>query len=145
MIYLAWQMFLWLVAALAVGVWVGRHLQDRRVQALKRDMHRLQGELENARIQLHRNLPLTPPGPRRNAAAPATDDDLKMIHGIGPRIEAILRNQGITRFAQIARLSTEEATALGESLGAFADRIDREDWRGQARALHRTHHGEELP
>lgn len=142
MIYLAWQMFFWLVGALLVGVLVGRHLQDRRVLALKRDLHRLQGELENSRIQLHRSLHHDAPAPRR-AAAP-TADDLKLIHGVGPRIEAILHAHGITRFAQIARLSPAEVEKLGENLGAFADRIEREDWRGQARNLHRQHHAEEL-
>ena len=148
MIYLAWQMFFWLLAALVLGVLVGRHLQDRRVKALKRDLHRLQGELENARIQLHRNLrhPAADIA-ERSAAPPAAAgqvDDLQRINGIGPKIAGLLHARGITRYAQIAQLTAAQLQDLGDSLGAFTDRIAREDWCGQARALHRDIYGEDL-
>jgi predicted flap endonuclease-1-like 5' DNA nuclease len=32
-------------------------------------------------------------------------DDLKQISGIGPKLEGVLREAGITRFEQIANLS----------------------------------------
>jgi len=61
-------------------------------------------------------------------------DNLKRIKGIGPKNEKALNNIGIFHFAQIASLSSEEAAWIGAFL-AFPDRIEREDWIGQAGLL----------
>jgi len=61
-------------------------------------------------------------------------DDLKLISGIGPKLEQVLNAKGIRSFAAIAGWSDEEAGALDAELG-FDGRIARDDWRGQARTL----------
>lgn len=61
-------------------------------------------------------------------------DDLKLISGIGPKLEQVLNAKGIRSFAAIAGWSDEEAGALDAELG-FDGRIARDDWRGQAKAL----------
>ncbi|PWV98804.1 putative flap endonuclease-1-like 5' DNA nuclease [Hoeflea marina] len=64
----------------------------------------------------------------------AAGDDLKLIGGIGPRIEARLHSVGVTRFSQIAAWTKRERAEMGTRL-AFPGRIEREDWVGQAKVL----------
>jgi len=75
--------------------------------------------------------------PRRPPALPAADgsaDDLKMISGIGPKLEQTLNDLGIYHFRQIAALQPAEIAWLDTHL-TFRGRIEREDWVGQARKL----------
>jgi len=58
-------------------------------------------------------------------------DDLRRIKGIGPVLEAWLHTKNIYSFEQIANLSQDEIDALEEEQ-SFPDRIDRENWQGQA-------------
>lgn len=75
-------------------------------------------------------------------SAPATveADDLRQVKGIGPKFEGLLHERGVVSFAQIAAISDD--TELEEYLDTFAGRIEREDWRGQAQALHSAKYGE---
>ena len=67
-------------------------------------------------------------------AKPDKPDDLKMISGIGPGIEAKLHGLGIYTWAQIAAWTEAESAWVAEHL-AFRGRIEREDWVKQAAAL----------
>lgn len=68
-------------------------------------------------------------------AAPGGDSqDLKRISGIGPKIEATLKELGIHTYAQIAGWTPENADWIDGYL-SFRGRIAREDWIGQARVL----------
>lgn len=67
---------------------------------------------------------------------PATPDNLKLISGIGPKIEGILHSLGIYTFAQIASWKKEERDWVDGYLN-FKGRIDRDDWVRQADALAR--------
>ena len=61
-------------------------------------------------------------------------DDLKKIKGIGPQNEARLNALGVYHYRQIAAWTPEEARWVGAYL-AFAGRIERENWIGQANTL----------
>ena len=67
-------------------------------------------------------------------ARPSTVDDLKMISGIGPKIEGILHDLGIFTFAQVAAWKKAEREWVDGYL-KFKGRIEREDWVKQAKAL----------
>ena len=67
---------------------------------------------------------------------PAEKDDLKMLSGVGPKIEGILNSIGIYTFAQIAGWKEAECAWVDGFL-KFKGRIDRENWVGQADALAR--------
>ena len=67
---------------------------------------------------------------------PATPDDLKMISGVGPKIEGILNGLGIYTFAQVAGWQKAEREWVDGYL-KFAGRIERDDWVRQAEALAR--------
>ncbi|WP_047464993.1 NADH-quinone oxidoreductase subunit E [Rhizobium rhizogenes] len=65
---------------------------------------------------------------------PATPDDLKLISGVGPKIEAILHELGIFTFAQVAKWKKAEREWVDGYLN-FKGRIERDDWINQAKAL----------
>ncbi len=65
---------------------------------------------------------------------PAAPDDLKMISGVGPKIEATLHEIGIFTFAQIAAWKKAEREWVDGFLN-FRGRIERDDWVKQAKAL----------
>ncbi len=64
--------------------------------------------------------------------APENSDDLKRISGIAEVLEARLNDFGIYTFKQIMDWKPE-AIAEFSRLLAFRDRIERDDWKGQAR------------
>ncbi len=70
----------------------------------------------------------------RKAAAPAGEDDLKVLSGVGPALEKKLHEAGITTFAQIAAWTDEDIAEIDEKL-SFKGRITREGWVEQARKL----------
>ena len=72
--------------------------------------------------------------PRVAIAKPDVVDDLKVISGIGPKLEKVLNGLGIWTYAQISGLSDTDVALLDEKLG-FSGRIGRDGWVEQARAL----------
>jgi NADH-quinone oxidoreductase subunit E len=67
-------------------------------------------------------------------ARPATVDDLKLISGVGPKIEGTLHELGIFTFAQVSSWKLEERAWVDSYLN-FKGRIERDDWVRQAEAL----------
>ncbi|WP_454849027.1 NADH-quinone oxidoreductase subunit E [Rhizobium binxianense] len=65
---------------------------------------------------------------------PAAPDDLKLISGVGPKIEATLNEIGIFTFVQIAGWKKAEREWVDGFLN-FRGRIERDDWVKQAKAL----------
>lgn len=80
--------------------------------------------------------PIMPEDFRQPAAIerPGTPDDLKLISGIGPKLEQVLNGLGVWTFAQIAGWTPEEVAWVDDYLG-FGGRIGRDEWLKQARAL----------
>jgi NADH-quinone oxidoreductase subunit E len=72
-----------------------------------------------------------------------TNDDLKKIHGIGPKIEKLLKGMGITSFLQVANFTPEDIEAVTLALDAFPGRIERDDWVGSADQLYRDKYEED--
>ncbi|MEZ5811972.1 MAG: dipeptide ABC transporter ATP-binding protein [Rhizobiaceae bacterium] len=65
---------------------------------------------------------------------PAKPDDLKLISGVGPKIEGILNELGIYKYEQVAAWKKAERAWVDDHL-RFKGRIEREDWVKQAKAL----------
>ncbi|AZO23054.1 MULTISPECIES: NADH-quinone oxidoreductase subunit E [unclassified Mesorhizobium] len=65
---------------------------------------------------------------------PAAVDDLKLISGVGPKIEGTLHSLGIYTFAQVASWKKAEREWVDGYLN-FRGRIERDDWVKQAKAL----------
>jgi peptide/nickel transport system ATP-binding protein len=73
-------------------------------------------------------------GRPQGIARPAAPDDLKMISGVGPKIEGILHELGVYTFAQVAAWKKAQREWVDDHL-SFHGRIEREDWVKQAKAL----------
>ena len=62
-------------------------------------------------------------------------DDLKLIKGVGPKLEALCNKLGFYHFDQIASWTEKEIAWVDENLEGFKGRVTREDWVQQARDL----------
>jgi NADH-quinone oxidoreductase subunit E len=79
----------------------------------------------------------TPPVAAKPAATrgrKAAADDLKRISGIGPKLEQVLNERGIRRFADIASWTDTDVARIEGEFG-IEGRIGRDDWVEQAKAL----------
>ena len=62
-------------------------------------------------------------------------DDLKMIKGVGPKLEETCHELGIYHYDQIANWSAEEVAWVDDNLQGFKGRVTRDNWVEQARKL----------
>ncbi len=65
----------------------------------------------------------------------SASDDLKLIKGIGPKLEGILNDLGIYKFSHIATWTQSDIDEISTKLGSFKDRISRDDWVKKAHKL----------
>lgn len=62
--------------------------------------------------------------------------DLKLIKGIGPKVEKHLNAAGVFSYSQLANKTSDElASALNDLAGFSAERIDELDWINEAQKL----------
>ena len=160
---------LFILAALAVGIAAGYALgraRHRGVPPAERvtpvperiepaptdvagsEVQRLTDELGAARAEVARYRQLVvdiennAPPPLLGPGAP---DDLKLIVGVGPVLERMLHQLGVTTFRQVAHWSEDDIDVIDAKLHEFPGRIRRDGWVTQARALHQSKYGEALP
>jgi NADH-quinone oxidoreductase subunit E len=100
-----------------------------------------------------------PPGPLPNKMAPATTppidrnveakrapgaieaardgrpDDLKLIWGVGPKLEKMLHAMGVFHFDQIAAWGETELAWVDQNLEGFKGRASRDQWIPQSAKL----------
>lgn len=73
---------------------------------------------------------------RADTATVATaPDDLRQLYGVGPKVEARLRELGVRRFADIAAWTDEDIDRIAPQLKVHAKRIRRDGWVESAREL----------
>ncbi len=68
--------------------------------------------------------------PRKSGA-----DDLKMIKGVGPKLEGLLNNMGFFHFDQVSAWGADEVSWVDQNLEGFKGRVSRDNWVSQATAL----------
>ncbi len=73
---------------------------------------------------------------------PVADDDLKKVHGIGPKLEGTLKGLGITSFRQIVNFQADDIVFVTAALDAFKGRIERDDWMSSAAEEHAKKYNE---
>ena len=69
------------------------------------------------------------------AKAAKGPDNLRLIKGLGPKLNTMLNDLGVTRFDQIAGLDAKAVAALDAKLGTFVGRITRDNFVDQAGLL----------
>ncbi len=81
--------------------------------------------------------PVAPDGRPELLKAPrgGKGDDLKMIKGIGPKLEKLLNELGVWHFDQIASWRKKEVEWVDAHLEGFRGRIERDEWIKQAKVL----------
>jgi len=62
-------------------------------------------------------------------------DDLKVISGVGPKLESILNGLGITTYAQVAKMKVRDYDLVDSLLTNFKGRGKRDEWSKQAKKL----------
>ena len=67
-------------------------------------------------------------------SAPAKVDDLKLISGVGPKLEQTLNEIGIYQYDQVAVWKKADIKKVDDQL-KFKGRIERDDWMKQAKIL----------
>ena len=73
-------------------------------------------------------------GPVRLKKPEGKADDLKLISGVGPKLEKTLNNLGFWHFSQIAKWKKADVAIVDDEL-SFKGRIERDDWIKQAKQL----------
>ena len=63
-------------------------------------------------------------------------DDLKMIEGVGPKIEGLLKDGGITTWKELANAPTEKVQAILDEAGPRYRMHDPATWAKQAKLAH---------
>lgn len=69
-----------------------------------------------------------------DAARPEGKDDLKLISGVGPKLEQTLNDLGVYHFDQVAKFKKKDIAWVDARL-RFKGRIERDDWMSQAKIL----------
>ncbi|MBA3448038.1 MAG: hypothetical protein H0T56_10605 [Pseudaminobacter sp.] len=65
---------------------------------------------------------------------PEAPDDLKLISGVGPKLEQVLNGLGVWTYGQISSWDREEIAWIDDYL-SFTGRIGRDGWLEQAAKL----------
>ena len=74
------------------------------------------------------------PARKATRARTVKADDLKVISGVGPKLEQVLNGMGVTRYADIAAWSASDVARIEAELG-LDGRIARDGWVEQAKGL----------
>jgi predicted flap endonuclease-1-like 5' DNA nuclease len=69
------------------------------------------------------------------AARGGKADDLKIIKGIGPKLEILCHKLGFFHFDQVAGWKDDEISWVDENLEGFKGRVTRDRWVPQAKAI----------
>ena len=73
--------------------------------------------------------------PEGLAAPQGEADDLKLIRGVGPKLEDLLNRLGFWHFRQIAAWGPDEVAWVDHNLEGFRGRVTRDEWVKQAKVL----------
>lgn len=140
------EILLLLAGAAFIGWLLARWIMSARVNDLREAIAERQSQLDDCRA---RRITAVPSGVRKSNAvfAPvaidSASDDLKLIEGIGPKIEKLLYADGIRTFAKLAASSPQHITELLHAAGTQFQIHVPETWPQQA-ALARDGKWDEL-
>lgn len=133
MIYLILEMSAWLLAAFVVGLLLGAWIgcaRCRNSKSERPDFGEIVGEGNNTEADDAKLANLI-------SEVVLDGDDLKKIKGVGPKLEKLLNELGISNYQQIADWQQKDIDSINAKL-SFSGKIDREDWVTQAKRLSRV-------
>jgi predicted flap endonuclease-1-like 5' DNA nuclease len=133
-----------------------RSVYEKKIELIELDKHELNNRIVNLDgiiVELHKNindkeleiekLTLTNISQRKHlldyksfgTATVAEKDDLQLISGIGPFIEARLHAVDIYTFRQISNFNKADIEKVTEAIEYFPGRIERDEWIYQAHEM----------
>ncbi len=119
---------------------------DRRLTAIEAELGKFGQRLSTR--------PAIEPAPRKagrpeprilSAALYGKKDNLKLISGVGPKLEKLLNKNGVFYFWQVAEWSARDIDVIDERLDAFKGRIARDNWVTQAKQLRQQPDAASMP
>lgn len=133
---------LWMAFGAAAGAgvaywWMTRWTEALNVEALAgaaRVVERAQETVEEVVSESARTMVEAGQILAEATAIEPLSDDLTRLSGVGPKLAAALAERGVTRFAELAAWSEEEALAFDEAL-SLKGRVMRDEWVAQARRI----------
>ena len=127
---------------------------DRRLQAIETELTTLRKRLTRP-VEAERTSRSEPREASRSvtreqprilsAALYGTQDNLKMISGVGPKLEKLLNENGVYYFWQVAEWSSRDINMMDERLDVFKGRILRDNWVTQADQLRQRPEAARMP
>jgi predicted flap endonuclease-1-like 5' DNA nuclease len=135
---------------------------DKRLKSIESELGKLGKRLtkpartERAPRRVSRNAPRSTAhrAPRKvsrqeprilKAALYGKKDDLKMISGVGPKLENLLNKNGVYYFWQVSEWNKTDIKVIDERLDSFKGRISRDNWVKQANRLRRDPTAASMP
>lgn len=125
-----WQHVLMLVVAGAIGYIIGYRSRRGLIVELEKELAGLDALLDNCRqttvvapvAASFVHLPVAPP----------KHDDLKLVEGIGPKIETLLNKEGIITFRHLSETTDERLMDILRAAGPSFQMHVPESWAHQA-------------
>jgi predicted flap endonuclease-1-like 5' DNA nuclease len=121
-----------------MGWWLGRRTFAVEIEGLKSKIRVRNEEVEDcyktkAKLTpVHAVAPTPMPALVEVPAIPVIPDDLKIVEGIGPKIEGLLNNEGILTFAQLAAAAPERIKEILHAAGPRFQMHDPSTWPQQS-------------
>lgn len=110
--------------------------RDGETARLQAELVQLKAELQSAAESLERAAtPASDSAPPTPGKAGKVLQGLRRIRGIGPAYQRVLEQAGISRVQQVASWTDADVLAFAEKLKVRPERITKDDWVGQAKAL----------
>jgi len=131
--YLIGQIIIYLLIAFLFGLLIGYWLKSI---CCKKKIHEIENKVSTVKTSTPKIV--------QKSVNSDVKDDLKQILGVGPKLESVLNKNGIRNFRQVAELKSDDIKELSTKLGAFKDRIVRDDWVLKAKDLYFKKYGEKI-
>ena len=111
--------------------------RDAETARLRAELEQTRAELQSAQAVIESAASTAVASDSAPAAAGKSKVlvGLRRIRGIGPAYQRVLEQSGISRVQQIAAWTDADVVAFAEKLKIRPDRITKDDWVGQAKAL----------
>jgi len=133
--YLIWQIIICLLIVFLFGLLIGCWLKSI---SCKKKIREIENQTRVSTVKA------SAPKVAKKSVNSDVKDDLKQILGVGSKLESMLNKNGIKNFRQVAELKSNDIKELSTKLGAFKDRITRDDWISKAKDLYFKKYGEKV-
>ncbi|WP_025762797.1 hypothetical protein [Dyadobacter tibetensis] len=132
-----WQHLLMIVVATLLGYIIGFRSRKPEEDIQEQELLRLSNVLEHCKRGLTAQIPrAVHMSPKKTTQADTSREDLKVIEGIGPKIERILNHAGINNLYQLATASTDQLKEILADAGPKFRMHDPSTWAQQALMAH---------